>query len=59
MFLQKNISLVEFKTDDYYDADNGPELILHHCKIGLVSVLDANYNPNENVGIEVLALLEE
>jgi 5-methylcytosine-specific restriction enzyme subunit McrC len=48
----------EFKTDDYNNTNNGPESILHKCKMGFVSVLDKDNNLNENVGEEVLKLLE-
>ncbi|NQX96541.1 MAG: restriction endonuclease [Flavobacteriales bacterium] len=49
----------EFRTDDYFKQEGEINKINHQCKMGYVSVLDKENNLSQEVGKQVLELLEE
>lgn len=50
----------EFNTDDYslLKGTSEPKEMNHQCKLGFVSVLDEQYNLDENIGHKIKDLLE-
>ena len=51
------ITLKEFKTLDFFDTENTPTKVKHQCKMGFVSVLDADGELDESVVEKVIDLL--
>jgi len=54
-----NNDFKEFKTLDFFDTENTPTKVKHQCKMGFVSVLDADGELDEGIGRKVLGLVED
>ena len=53
-----NNDFKEFKTLDFFDTENTPTKVKHQCKMGFVSVLDADGELDGEIGEKVLGLVD-